>query len=103
MGENTMKNISIKEMEKKLKIFYNKFPTGEVINFKDAKNYLIKLFDIDDKYFTDDAVYSFLKKNGYKNIDKNSTDSSQMDFLDLDLESIFLIIDESPFIGTYNN
>ena len=99
MGENTMKNISIKEMEKKLKIFYNKFPTGEVINFKDAKNYLIKLFDIDDKYFTDDAVYSFLKKNGYKNIDKNSTDSSQMDFLDLDLESIleldFDIIDDS--------
>lgn len=94
-----MKNISIKEMEKKLKIFYNKFPTGEVINFKDAKNYLIKLFDIDDKYFTDDAVYSFLKKNGYKNIDKNSTDSSQMDFLDLDLESIleldFDIIDDS--------
>lgn len=94
-----MKNISIKEMEKKLKIFYNKFPTGEVINFKDAKNYLIKLFDIDDKYFTDDAVYSFLKKNGYKNIDKNSTDSSQMDFLDLDLESIleldFDTIDDS--------
>ena len=94
-----MKNISIKEMEKKLKIFYNKFPTGEVINFKDAKNYLIKLFDIDDKYFTDDAVYSFLKKNGYKNIDKNSTDSSQMDFLDLDLEFIleldFDTIDDS--------
>lgn len=94
-----MKNISIKEMEKKLKISYNKFPTGEVINFKDAKNYLIKLFDIDDKYFTDDAVYSFLKKNGYKNIDKNSTDSSQMDFLDLDLESIleldFDTIDDS--------
>ena len=94
-----MKNISIKEMEKKLKIFYNKFPTGEVINFKDAKNYLIKLLDIDDKYFTDDAVYSFLKKNGYKNIDKNSTDSSQMDFLDLDLESIleldFDTIDDS--------
>lgn len=94
-----MKNISIKEMEKKLKIFYNKFPTGEVINFKDAKNYLIKLFDIDDKYFTDDAIYSFLKKNGYKNIDKNSTDSSQMDFLDLDLESIleldFDTIDDS--------
>ena len=94
-----MKNISIKEMEKKLKIFYNKFPTGEVINFKDAKNYLIKLFDIDDKYFTDDAVYSFLKKNGYKNIDKNSTDSSQMDFLDLNLESIleldFDTIDDS--------
>ena len=61
-----MKNISIKEMEKKLKIFYNKFPTGEVINFKDAKNYLIKLFDIDDKYFTDDAVYSFLKKMDIK-------------------------------------
>ena len=94
-----MKNISIKEMEKKLKIFYNKFPTGEVINFKDAKNYLIKLFDIDDKYFTDVAVFSFLKKYGYKNIDKNSTDSSQMDFLDLDLESIleldFDTIDDS--------
>lgn len=94
-----MKNISIKEMEKKLKIFYNKFPTGEVINFKDAKNYLIKLLDIDDKYFTDDAVYSFLKENGYTNIDKNSTDSSQMDFLDLDLESIleldFDTIDDS--------
>lgn len=94
-----MKNISIKEMEKKLKIFYNKFPTGEVINFKDAKNYLIKLLDIDDKYFTDDAVYSFLKENGYTNIDKNSTDSSQMDFWDLDLESIleldFDTIDDS--------
>lgn len=94
-----MKNISIKEMEKKLKIFYNKFRTEEVINLKDAKNYLIKLFDIDDKYFTDDAVYSFLEEKGYKNIDKNSTDNSQVDFLDLDLESIleldFDTIDDS--------
>ena len=43
MGGIAMKNRSIKEMKRKLKIFYKKFPNKEVINLYDAKNYLIQL------------------------------------------------------------
>lgn len=94
MGGIAMKNRSIKEMKRKLKIFYKKFPNKEVINLYDAKNYLIQLLCINNESLPDEAVYSFLKENGYKNIEMHNSNSNIEDLsnlevtLDLDLHTI---------------